>query len=58
MARFDVYARAAEPGYLVDVQADLLGELNTRIVVPLLQVELAPRRADDLAAIDFLHQGW
>ena len=48
MARFDVYARAAEPGYMVDVQANLLSELNTRVVVPLLPVELAPRRADRL----------
>jgi toxin CcdB len=42
MARFDVYADLAGAGYLLDVQANLLGLLNTRVVVPLLPVELAP----------------
>lgn len=34
MARFDVYKNAGGSGYLLDVQADLLNHLNTRIVVP------------------------
>ena len=34
MARFDVYH--GKNGYLLDVQADLLEGINTRIVVPLL----------------------
>ena len=45
MARFDVYANANVPGYLLDVQADLLKGLNTRVVVPL---ELAPKPAAQL----------
>ncbi|MBS1183360.1 MAG: plasmid maintenance protein CcdB, partial [Proteobacteria bacterium] len=36
MARFDVFPNPGGSGYLLDVQADLLDGLNTRIVVPLL----------------------
>lgn len=36
MARFDVYRNGADGGFLLDVQADLLSHLNTRVVVPLL----------------------
>jgi hypothetical protein len=32
MARFDVYRNAGGAGLLLDVQADLMRELNTRIV--------------------------
>ena len=42
MARFDVYANANVPGYLLDVQAGLLRGLNTRVVVPLLPLNVAP----------------
>lgn len=45
MARFDVYARSNGPGYLLDCQADLLSDLNTRLVVPLLPENDAPRPA-------------
>lgn len=48
MARFDVYANDSDPGYLLDVQADLLGGLNTRVVVPLLPMPLAPKPAAQL----------
>lgn len=36
MARFDVYTYSAKVPYVVDVQADLLSDLKTRVVVPLL----------------------
>jgi toxin CcdB len=43
MARFDVYrnpsAHAAETPYLLDVQADLLDRLETRVVIPLCRQE-------------------
>ena len=43
MARLDVHARRDRgPGYLLDVQADLLSGLNTRLVVPLLPRQDAP----------------
>jgi toxin CcdB len=48
MARFDVYANRHEGGYLLDVQSDLLGRLNTRVVVPLQPLELAPKGAERL----------
>lgn len=35
MARFDVYAFSGGVKFVVDVQADLLAHLGTRIVVPL-----------------------
>lgn len=45
MARFDVYANPGGMGYVLDVQADVLDLLNTRIVVPLLPVSVAPAPA-------------
>ena len=45
MARFDVYANPDGIGYIVDVQADLLDSLKTRVVVPLLPVDEAPKPA-------------
>jgi toxin CcdB len=35
MARFDFYKMPKGGGFLVDVQADLLSDLRTRLVVPL-----------------------
>ncbi|BCK74559.1 ccdB-like toxin protein [Acetobacter aceti NRIC 0242] len=50
MARFDVYRLAGrgEARFVLDVQADLLGELGTRIVVPLLSRKAAPKPAKRL----------
>lgn len=48
MARFDVYRNPEGDGYLVDLQADLLDHLNTRIVAPLLPVDRAPKPAATL----------
>ena len=40
MARFDVYLMPNNrPGYVVDVQADLIDHLATRAVVPLLPLD-------------------
>jgi len=44
MAQFDVYRNAnsesaEEFPYLLDIQADLLGSLSTRVVVPLVRQE-------------------
>ncbi|HEY4193768.1 MAG TPA: CcdB family protein [Mesorhizobium sp.] len=36
MARYDVFSNPTGPGYLLEVQADLLEDLNTRVVVPLV----------------------
>jgi toxin CcdB len=35
MARFDVYSNPDGEGYLLDVQADILSYLRSRVVVPL-----------------------
>jgi toxin CcdB len=45
MAKFDVFRRRTGTGYLLDCQADLLKQLNTRFVVPLLPAEAAPKPA-------------
>lgn len=50
MARFDVYLTSSS-GYLLDVQADLLAGLNTRVVVPLLPLDNAPKAAKHLNPI-------
>ncbi len=50
MSRFDVYPTPgkAGTGYVLDVQANLLSELGTRVVVPLLPNETAPKAARGL----------
>jgi toxin CcdB len=48
MSRFAVYAEPEGDGYLLDVQADALDHLNTRIVVPLLPTQRAPLPARKL----------
>lgn len=48
MARFDVYQNPDGQGALLDVQADLLSQLNTRVVVPLLPASYAPIPAKHL----------
>jgi len=48
LPRFDVYSDPSGSGYLVDVQADLLSRLTTRVVVPLIPCELAPSPAAHL----------
>ena len=45
MAKFDVYSRPQGRGYVIDCQADLLKDLNTRFVVPLLPADQAPKPA-------------
>jgi len=45
MARFDVYRRLDGPGYLLDLQANILRDLNTRFVAPLLPPNGAPQPA-------------
>jgi len=45
MAKFDVYRQAGGGPYLLDCQADLLSDLNTRFVVPLLAAGDAPKPA-------------
>ena len=50
MARFDVHPSPAKgaTGYVLDVQANLLRDLDTRVVVPLLPPEHAPKGARGL----------
>ena len=48
MPRFNVYSNSEGEGYLLDVQADLLSHFNTRIVVPLLPLSIAPTPAGTL----------
>lgn len=45
MARFRVYASMDGDTLLLDVQANLLGHLNTCVVVPLLPLDRAPKPA-------------
>lgn len=42
VARFDVHRRLDGPGYLIDLQANILRDLNTRFVAPLLPPGDAP----------------
>lgn len=42
MAQFDVYENPGDPGYLLDCQSNLLSDLTTRLVVPLLPRDYAP----------------
>jgi toxin CcdB len=50
MARYDV--RSGAGGYLyVEVQADILDQLNTRVVIPLMPLDAAPVPAGRLNPI-------
>jgi toxin CcdB len=42
MARFDAHENPDGPGYLLDCQADILSDLSSRLVVPLLPADQAP----------------
>ena len=48
MARFDVNPNPSGDGYLLNVQSDLLSDLNTRLVVPLMSRSFAPKPAKRL----------
>ncbi|CAN5520925.1 CcdB family protein [soil metagenome] len=51
MAKFDVYRLRRGGNCVLDCQADLLDSLNTRLVVPLLPIDEAPRPAKRLNPI-------
>ena len=42
MARFDVFRSADGNGYLLDCQANVLSDLNTRFCIPLQNPDVAP----------------
>ena len=48
MARFDVFWSEAEQVYLLDVQNDLIENLSTRVVIPLLSPQRAPKPIERL----------
>lgn len=48
MAKYDVFPNPSGDGFLLDVQTDLLSNLNTRVVVPLLPQSSAPQPATRL----------
>ena len=48
MARFDLYRDPDGQGFLLDVQADMMKHLNTRIVIPLIPADRAPKPARGL----------
>ena len=51
MAIYDVYEIPGGNSYCLDVQTDILSDLNTRMVVPLLPVADAPKPARRLNPI-------
>jgi toxin CcdB len=48
MARFDLHRRRGTRDWLLDVQADLLTDLPTRMVVPVLPAAEAPPALNEL----------
>ena len=48
MARFDLHRNGKGESFLLDCQADLLSDLNSRFVVPVLPQGAAPRPAERL----------
>lgn len=48
MAKYDVHPLGSSAGLVLDVQAELLDHLNTRVVVPLIAKHAAPRPASRL----------
>jgi len=57
MAQFDVYKNPGGKGFLLDIQADLLDELDTRVVVPLLPHARLPRPAKRLNPVFAINNG-
>tara|TARA_R110002096_G_scaffold50971_1_gene133403 strand:+ start:513 stop:812 length:300 start_codon:yes stop_codon:yes gene_type:complete len=51
MPKYDVFLNPSGDGYLLDVQTDLLCDLNTRVVIPLLPTSRAPKPARRLNPI-------
>lgn len=45
MARYDGYPSSLVASFVVDVQTNLLGGLNTRVVVPLMPADAEPKPA-------------
>ena len=56
MSRYDVYKAAAGRGFLLDIQSDLLEALNTRVVVPMMPLRIAPKPADRLNPVFLINQ--
>lgn len=54
MARFDVYRYSDAVPFVVDVQADLLAELKTRTVIPLLPQNQARQEQMPKLSVSFL----
>ena len=55
VSKFDVYPNPDGIGYLLDVQANLLEDLNTRVIVPLIPIDQAPeptKRLNPIFRID------
>lgn len=48
MPKYDVFPNPTGDGFLLDVQTDLLSDLNTRVVVPLMPKSIAPKPATRL----------
>lgn len=42
MAKFEFYVNPDAPGFILDCQADVLAGLNTRFVVPVMPIDIAP----------------
>lgn len=48
MSRYNVYPNPGGEGYLLDIQAEIHSLLNTRVVIPLLPLQIAPTPARTL----------
>ena len=48
MDRFAVCPNPSGQGYLINVQADAMSHFNTRVVIPLLPIDAAPKPATKL----------
>ena len=48
MQRFNAYPNPSGKGYLLDVQAEIHSQMNSRVVIPLLPLAIAPKPAQML----------
>ena len=56
MSKYDVYKAEAGRGLLLDIRSDLLEALNTRVVVPMMPLKIAPKPADRLNPVFLINQ--
>lgn len=55
MATYDIHANPGGPGFLLNIQSDFVDGLATRVVIPVLPLDIAPAPAARLNPVVEIH---